>query len=104
MVAPPGTPAEDVLGVAADLTAEALALAAPGGIETIFARPQSLDRVWVRTGFIPVPEAELPRPLRGRPGLGSSVAGRHRALEHRRSRRLPLRPRPRRTLTGGAAA
>jgi hypothetical protein len=70
VVAPPGTPAEDVLGVAADLTAEALAFAAPGGIETIFARPQSLDRVWVRTGFIPVPEAELPRPLRGRPGLG----------------------------------
>ena len=40
------------------------------GIETIFARPQSLDRVWVRAGFIPLPEAELPRALRGRPGVG----------------------------------
>jgi hypothetical protein len=70
VVAPPGTPSEDVLGVAADLTAEALALAPSAGIETVFARPQSLDRLWVRTGFIPVPEAELPRPLRGRPGLG----------------------------------
>ena len=70
VVAPPGTPAEDVLGVAADLTAQALTFAASSGIETVFARPQSLDRVWVRSGFIPVPEAELPRPLRGRPGLG----------------------------------
>jgi hypothetical protein len=26
--------------------------------------------VWVREGFIPVPEAELPRELQGRPGLG----------------------------------
>ncbi|HEV3348491.1 MAG TPA: hypothetical protein VHC93_15460 [Methylomirabilota bacterium] len=70
VVAPPGTPAEDVLGAAADLTAQALTFAASSGIETVFARPQSLDRVWVRSGFIPVPEAELPRPLRGRPGLG----------------------------------
>lgn len=70
VVAPPATPAEDVLGVAGSLTAEALVHAASAGIETVFARPQSLDRVWVRAGFIPVPEAELPRPLRGRPGLG----------------------------------
>ncbi|HTI54807.1 MAG TPA: hypothetical protein VMC04_11280 [Verrucomicrobiae bacterium] len=70
VVAPPATPAEDVLGVAGRLTAEALTHAASVGIETVFARPQSLDRVWVRAGFIPVPEAELPRPLRGRPGLG----------------------------------
>lgn len=70
VVAPPGMPPEEVLGVAAELAAQALAHAGPAGIETVFARPQSLDRVWVRSGFIPVPEAELPRPLRGRPGLG----------------------------------
>ena len=70
VVAPDGTPTEEVLGVATDLTAQALAHAGSSGIQTIFARPQSLDRVWVRAGFIPVPEAELPRALRGRPGLG----------------------------------
>ena len=70
VVAPPGMPAEEVLGVAGELTAQGLAHAGPAGIETIFARPQGLDRVWVRAGFIPVPEAELPRDLRGRPGLG----------------------------------
>lgn len=70
VVAPPGMAPEDVLGVAAELTAQALAHAAAAGIETVFARPQSLDRVWVRSGFIPVPEAELPAGLRGRPGLG----------------------------------
>ena len=32
--------------------------------------PGGLDRVWVRLGFIPVPEAELPEALRGRPGIG----------------------------------
>lgn len=70
VVAPPGMAAEDVLGVAGELTAQALAHAGSAGIETVFARPQGLDRVWVRVGFIPVPEAELPRDLRGRPGLG----------------------------------
>jgi hypothetical protein len=70
VVARAGTPGEDVLAIARDLAAQALAHAGPAGIETIFARPQSLDRVWVRSGFIPVPEAELPQALRGRPGLG----------------------------------
>jgi hypothetical protein len=70
VVAPAGMPAEDVLAVAGELTAQALTHAGSAGIETIFARPQSLDRVWVRAGFIPLPEAELPRTLRGRPGLG----------------------------------
>jgi hypothetical protein len=70
VVAPAGMPAEDVLGVAGELTAQALTHAGSVGIETTFARPQSLDRVWVRAGFIPLPEAELPRALRGRPGLG----------------------------------
>ncbi len=70
VVAPSGMPAEDVLGVASELTIQGLAHAGSAGIETVFARPQGLDRVWVRAGFIPVPEAELPRGLRGRPGLG----------------------------------
>ena len=29
-----------------------------------------LDRVWVRFGFIPVPEVALPSALTGRPGVG----------------------------------
>lgn len=70
VVAPADMPAEAVLAVAGDLTEQALTHAGSMGIETIFARPQSLDRVWVRAGFIPLPEAELPRALRGRPGLG----------------------------------
>jgi len=65
-----GTPAEDVLAVASELALQALSYASSSGIETVFARPQGLDRVWIRNGFITVPEAELPRPLRGRPGLG----------------------------------
>ena len=70
VVAPPGMPADDVLGIASELVAQALAAAAPAGIDTVFARPQSLDRLWVRLGFIPIPEAELPRELSGRPGIG----------------------------------
>ena len=70
VVAPSGMPSEEVVAVAAELTGQALAHAGPAAIETIFARPQGLDRVWVRSGFIPVPEAELPPGLRGRPGLG----------------------------------
>jgi len=70
VVAPPDTPTDDVLAVAGDLASQVLAHAGPAGIVTVFARPQSLDRVWVRSGFIPVPEAELPRELQGRPGLG----------------------------------
>ena len=48
------------------------ALDGAGGqiIDTVFTRPQGLDRLWVRQGFIPVPESELPQALRGRPGLG----------------------------------
>ena len=34
--------------------------AAALGADTAFARPQGLDRVWIRYGFIPVPEAALP--------------------------------------------
>jgi hypothetical protein len=40
------------------------------GVITLFALPGGLDRVWVRFGFVPVPEVTLPDPLSGRPGVG----------------------------------
>ena len=49
---------------------DALGHAETQGIVTLYTRPQSLDRVWVRNGFIPIPEADLPEALRGRPGIG----------------------------------
>ncbi len=58
------------LEVAAQLLASALPHAAAAGVEILFARPQGLDRVWVRFGFIPVPEADLPSAFKGRPGTG----------------------------------
>ena len=70
MVAPPAASPEDVLDAAERLLTDALAHAQGGGLMTVFARPQGLDRLWARAGFIPVPEAELPGPLRGRPGVG----------------------------------
>jgi hypothetical protein len=58
------------LEVAAQLVAAALDHATAFGITTVFARPQGLDRVWIRYGFIPVPESTLPVGL-GRPaGVG----------------------------------
>jgi hypothetical protein len=69
-VAPPGTPAEAVLDVAARLVALCLDATTARRLTTVFARPQGLDPIWVRSGFIPVPEAELPSGLRGRPGAG----------------------------------
>lgn len=60
----------DALEVAARLLEEVLEHASGRGIETLFTRPQALDRVWVRLGFIPVPEGALPEALRGRPGTG----------------------------------
>ena len=89
VVAPAEAPLEDALEVAAQLLADGLGQVEAESIETLFARPQGLDRIWVRYGFIPVPEAELPEPLRGRPGIGLfgrrggtalwSAAGRGRA-------------------------
>jgi hypothetical protein len=70
VVAPPGAPPDAALEVADALLADALRHAEADGIDTLFTRPQGLDRLWVRHGFIPVPEAELPEALRGRPGLG----------------------------------
>jgi hypothetical protein len=56
--------------IALRLLDHALSLAEAQGISTLYTRPQGLDRIWVRTGFIPIPEADLPAALRGRPGLG----------------------------------
>jgi hypothetical protein len=58
------------LEIAAQLVGAALDHAAAAGTDRVFARPQGLDRVWVRFGFIPVPESTLPAALEGRPGLG----------------------------------
>jgi hypothetical protein len=61
---------DDPLEIAAQLVAAALDHAVALGAETLFTRPQGLDRVWVRFGFIPVPESTLPTGLAGRPGAG----------------------------------
>jgi len=58
------------LEVAAQLTAAALDHATALGVVTVYARPQGLDRIWVRFGFIPVPESTLPAVLAGRPDAG----------------------------------
>jgi hypothetical protein len=58
------------LDVASQLVAAVLDHATAAGVVTLYARPQSLDRVWVRFGFIPVPESTLPPALAGRPGAG----------------------------------
>jgi hypothetical protein len=62
--------AEEPLDVAAQLVAAALDHATALGTETVFARPQGLDRVWIRFGFIPVPEGALPSALAGRAAIG----------------------------------
>lgn len=61
---------DEPLEVAAQLVAAALDHATAAGAHTLYARPQSLDRVWVRFGFIPVPESTLPPAFVGRPGTG----------------------------------
>jgi len=58
------------LEVAAQLVAAVLDHATAAGVVTLFTRPQSLDRIWVRFGFIPVPESTLPPTLAGRQGAG----------------------------------
>ena len=68
VVEPPAS--TEPLEVAAQLVAPVLGQAAERGVDTLFTRPQGLDRIWVRLGFIPVPEATLPATLRGRPGTG----------------------------------
>jgi hypothetical protein len=63
-------PGADPLEIAEQILADILAYAGSAGVDTVFTRPQGLDRLWVRSGFIPVPEVELPADLRGRPGAG----------------------------------
>lgn len=58
------------LEIAAQLVAAALDHATAAGTTTVFVRPQGLDRVWVRFGFIPVPESTLPAGLAGHAGVG----------------------------------
>lgn len=64
------TAADAPIEIAAQLLAAALDQATAAGVATVFARPQGLDRVWVRFGFIPVPESTLPAPLGVRAGGG----------------------------------
>jgi hypothetical protein len=64
---------EDPLEVATQLVAAALDHAAALQIVRVYTRPQGLDRVWVRFGFVPVPENDLPRALAGRSGTGLYV-------------------------------
>jgi hypothetical protein len=61
---------QDPLEVARQLVAAAIDHATALGAATLYTRPQGLDRVWVRFGFIPVPEVALPPALAGRPGAG----------------------------------
>jgi hypothetical protein len=60
----------DPFEVASQLVAATLPQVTALGVERCFTRPQGLDRVWVRFGFIPVPEAELPEFFKGCPGAG----------------------------------
>ena len=60
----------DPLEIAGQLLAAAIDHATALGAVTLYARPQGLDRVWVRFGFVPVPEVALPPALAGRPGVG----------------------------------
>jgi hypothetical protein len=65
-----GAAPSEPLQLASQLVAAALDHAAAIGADTAFTRPQGLDRVWIRFGFIPVPESVLPAALAGRPGTG----------------------------------
>jgi hypothetical protein len=60
----------DPLELASELVRAAITHAAAVGADTAFTRPQGLDRVWIRFGFIPVPESALPAAFAGRPGAG----------------------------------
>jgi hypothetical protein len=58
------------LEVAAQLVSPLIDSARAIPLDALFTRPQGLDRVWVRLGFVPMPEAFLPAALHGRPGSG----------------------------------
>ena len=70
ITSPPGADPESTLDAAAGLVAMALASTEAARVETLFARPQGLDRVWIRYGFIPLPESALPQALGSRQGAG----------------------------------
>ena len=70
VVTPPGSPPEAAVEVAGRLVADALEQAQADGIDTVYTRPQGLDRIWIRHGFLPVPEGALPAALGSRPGVG----------------------------------
>jgi hypothetical protein len=59
--------------VAAQLVAPLVEAAQALPLDSLFTRPQGLDRVWVRLGFVPMPEVFVPPVLRGRPGTGLHV-------------------------------
>jgi hypothetical protein len=61
---------DDRLEVAAQLVSAGLDHAVALGMDTLYVRPHGLDRVWVRFGFVPLPESTLPPALAGRPGAG----------------------------------
>jgi hypothetical protein len=71
VVEPP--PDAEPLEVAAQLVAPLLEPGTDPSMARAFARPQGLDRLWVRFGFIPLPLASLPSAFRGRPGTGLYV-------------------------------
>jgi hypothetical protein len=71
VVGPPS--GADALEVAAQLTAPLLEPGTDPAMTRAFTRPGGLDRLWVRFGFVPMPEASLPPTLRGRPGTGLYV-------------------------------
>ena len=71
VVSPPD--GAEPLEVAAQLVSPLVEMARTLPLDALFARPQGLDRVWVRLGFVPMPAAFLPATLRGRPGSGLHV-------------------------------
>ena len=64
------TTENDPREVATQLVSAVLDHSVAGGCDTVYARPHGLDRIWVRFGFIPLPESTLPLALAGRPGAG----------------------------------
>jgi hypothetical protein len=70
LVTPDGATPPDPLDIASQLVTAALDHAAALGADTAFTRPQGLDRVWIRFGFIPVPESALPAAFAGGAGVG----------------------------------
>lgn len=64
---------ESPLEIAAQLIAAVLDHSAQVDLTVLYARPQGLDRLWVRFGFVPLPSADLLETFQGRPGTGLFV-------------------------------